>query len=51
MTPEMMMVVAVVGIILLVIGLVKKIKFIIKLGIIVAVIAFIATGGLAMYLP
>ncbi len=51
MTPEMMMLVAVVGIILLVIGLVKKIKFIIKLGIIVAVVAFIATGGLAMYLP
>lgn len=49
MTPEIMMLIAVVGVILLVVGLVKKIKFIIKLGLIVAVIAFIATGGLAIF--
>ena len=49
MTPEIMMLIAVVGVILLVVGLKKKIKFIIKLGLIVAVIAFIATGGLAIF--
>lgn len=43
-----LLVIAAIGVILFVIGLVKKIKFILKLGIVVAVIAFIATGGIAM---
>lgn len=43
-----MMIIAGIGIILLIVGLIKKIKFIIKLGLIVAIIAFIANGGLNM---
>ena len=45
---SMTMLIAIVGIILLVVGLIKKIKFIIKLGVIVAIVAFVAHGGLAM---
>lgn len=45
---SMMMLIAIIGIILLIVGLIKKIKFIIKLGIIVAIVAFITHGGLAM---
>lgn len=43
--------IAVVGVALLLIGLLKKVKFIIKLGIVIAVVAFVATGGLAVFLP
>lgn len=43
--------IAVIGVVLLLVGLVKKIKFIIKLGIVIAVVAFVATGGLTMFLP
>lgn len=45
------LIIAVVGLILLAVGLLKKVKFIIKLGLIVAIVSFIATGGLAMFLP
>ena len=45
------LIIAVVGLVLLAVGLLKKIKFIIKLGLIVAIVSFIATGGLAMFLP
>lgn len=48
LTPEMMLVIAAIGIILLVVGLIKKIKFIIKLGVVVAIVGFVANGGLAM---
>ena len=43
--------IAVIGIVLLLVGLLKKIKFIIKLGIVIAVGAFIATGGLLTMIP
>ena len=43
------MLLAVIGVVLLVIGLIKKMKFILKLGIVIAVIGFIASGGLAMF--
>lgn len=48
LTPEIMLIIGVIGVILLVVGLIKKIKFIIKLGIVVAVIGFVANGGLTM---
>lgn len=44
----MMLVIGVAGVILLVVGLVKKIKFIIKLGIVIAVVGFVANGGLTL---
>ncbi len=48
LTPEIMLIIGAAGLILLVIGLIKKIKFIIKLGIVIAVIGFVANGGLTM---
>lgn len=35
------------GILILFIGLIKKIKFVIKLGLVIAVISFLTSGGLA----
>ena len=48
LTPAMMLVIGVAGVILLVVGLVKKIKFIIKVGIVIAVVGFVANGGLTL---
>lgn len=48
LTPTMLLAIGVIGVILLIVGLTKKIKFIIKLGIVIAVIGFIANGGLAI---
>ena len=49
-TTGKLLVIAVIGVVLLLVGLIKKIKFIIKLGIVIAAIAFVATGGLTMLL-
>lgn len=48
LTPAMMLVIAGIGLVMLVVGLVKKIKFIIKLGIIIAAVGFVMNGGLVM---
>lgn len=48
LTPTMLLAIGVIGVILLIVGLIKKIKFIIKLGIVIGVIGFIANGGLAI---
>lgn len=46
-----LLLIAGIGVVLLLVGLLKKIKFIIKLGIVIAAIGFVATGGLTMLLP
>ncbi len=43
-----MMIAAAVGAALLLIGLIRKIKFLVKLGLIAAVVAFLANGGLSV---
>lgn len=48
LTPTMMLVIAAIGLVMLVVGLVKKIKFIIKLGIVIAAVGFVMNGGLMM---
>ncbi len=48
LTPAMMLIIAGIGLVMLVVGLVKKIKFIIKLGIIIAAVGFVMNGGLVM---
>lgn len=48
LTPTMLLAIGVIGVILFIIGLIKKMKFIIKLGIVIAVIGFLANGGLAV---
>lgn len=49
LTPTVMLVIAGIGLVMLVVGLVKKIKFIIKLGIIIAAVGFVMNGGLMMF--
>lgn len=48
LTPTMLLAIGVIGVILFIIGLIKKMKFIIKLGIVIAMIGFLANGGLAV---
>ena len=48
LTPTMLLATGVIGVILFIIGLIKKMKFIIKFGIVIAVIGFLANGGLAV---
>lgn len=48
MTPDLMLILGVLGVVMLVVGLIKKIKFIVKLGVVIALVGFIANGGLTM---
>lgn len=48
LTPTMMLMIGAIGVVLLIVGLIKKVKFIIKLGIVIAIIGFVANGGLTI---
>ena len=48
LTPTMMLMIGASGGVLLIVGLIKKVKFIIKLGIVIAIIGFVANGGLTI---
>ena len=45
--PANFLIIAAIGVLILFVGLVKKIKFVIKLGLVIAVISFLTSGGLA----
>ena len=48
MTSGLMPVIILAGVVLIVFGLIKKVKTLIHIGLIVAVLAYLANGGLAM---
>ena len=47
--PQPVLVIAIIGVVLFIIGMIKKLKHLVIIGIIIAAAGFIATGGLAAY--
>ncbi len=47
--PKPVLIIAVIGVVLFIIGKIKKLERMVMVGIIIAVAGFIATGGLAAY--
>lgn len=45
--PANFLIIAGIGVLILLVGLIKKLKFVIKLGLVIAVISFLTSGGLA----